>query len=93
VQFWATGSIPNTQVLRGHLSHVLDRLSGRVRVRPTLQLEGYDDIFAIGDVANTKVSQWAGHIAAHISFTRYFPSRMASKLTPRERTQPLQPKM
>jgi len=47
----ATGNTPNSESLRDFFSTALTP-AGYVKVRPTLQLEGYGNIFCFGDIAD-----------------------------------------
>lgn len=54
--FFATGASPNNAAfMSGPLA--IDPSNGRLRVRPTLQVESYDNIFAIGDISSTTDSK------------------------------------
>ncbi|OAA60486.1 Pyridine nucleotide-disulfide oxidoreductase, NAD-binding domain protein [Niveomyces insectorum RCEF 264] len=48
----AFGVTPSAQFVPAHMLDTSEANKGRVRTRPTLQAEGYDDIFVAGDVAN-----------------------------------------
>ncbi|GAA6005150.1 NAD(P)/FAD-dependent oxidoreductase [Rhodotorula paludigena] len=51
--FVAHGNAPNTGLVRDFDASALDEKK-RVRVRPSLQLENYDNIFAVGDITDVK---------------------------------------
>jgi selenide,water dikinase len=52
---WATGAAPAPLVASSPLPH---DAAGFVRVRPTLQVVGHDDIFAAGDCASVEGAPW-----------------------------------
>jgi apoptosis-inducing factor 2 len=45
------GAKVNNEYLRAHFTEQLDR-QGRVKVNPQMQVEGYSNIFAVGDITN-----------------------------------------
>ena len=49
--YWCIGLKPNTEIFNANFSDKLDE-HGRVRVTSTLQVEGSDFIYALGDCAN-----------------------------------------
>ncbi|KAH8829387.1 hypothetical protein DL96DRAFT_1814616 [Flagelloscypha sp. PMI_526] len=54
----ARGPKPNTALLHGSpFSSALTK-SGTVKVKPTLQVEGFDNVFAIGDIIEWKEQKW-----------------------------------
>jgi selenide,water dikinase len=52
---WATGAAPPSLVASSPLPH---DAAGFVRVRPTLQVIGHDDVFASGDCASVDGAPW-----------------------------------
>jgi len=60
------GSVLNNQFLRPHLANVLDE-QGFVKVNPQLQVEGFQNIFCIGDLNNFKETKVALHAEKHAS--------------------------
>lgn len=52
---WATGAAPLSFLAAAPLPHDAE---GFVRVRPTLQVEGHDDLFAAGDCASIPTAPW-----------------------------------
>jgi selenide,water dikinase len=52
---WATGAAPLSFLAAAPLPH---DAAGFVRVRPTLQVEGHDDLFAAGDCASILTAPW-----------------------------------
>lgn len=63
---WCTGGRPNTAYMRPHLDHALDA-HGRVRVQPTLQVEGHETLFALGDITDLDENKMAWHVGGHIA--------------------------
>ena len=66
----ATGGKVNTDLLKGLVPNLIS--SNGVKVKPTFQLEGHDNIFALGDVANlpeqkqvAKVSSLDSYVNEH----------------------------
>ncbi|CAG8499022.1 9468_t:CDS:2 [Paraglomus occultum] len=59
VQLVATGIHVNSGLVGTLNSQLIEADTGLVRVRPTLQLEGYDRIFALGDITNVKETKMA----------------------------------
>jgi NADH dehydrogenase FAD-containing subunit len=51
VIFLASGLTPNSEFMRPHMSHTLDE-SGYIRVNPYLQVDGFSNVFALGDVSS-----------------------------------------
>jgi len=65
--FFCPGSKPNTDCVKQHFGDKLDE-HGRIKVNPFLQVEGCENIFAIGDCANIpegKLSLFTTYQAAH----------------------------
>jgi len=58
------GSQLNNQFLRANLANVLDE-EGFVKVNPQLQVEGFQNIFCIGDLNNFKETKVALHAEKH----------------------------
>jgi selenide,water dikinase len=52
---WATGAAPQDLLARSPLPLTAD---GFVRIRPTLQVVGHDDLFAVGDCAALDAAPW-----------------------------------
>eukprot|EP00270_Netrium_digitus_P011535 TRINITY_DN3678_c0_g1_i1.p1 TRINITY_DN3678_c0_g1~~TRINITY_DN3678_c0_g1_i1.p1 ORF type:complete len:354 (+),score=58.80 TRINITY_DN3678_c0_g1_i1:359-1420(+) len=61
--FIATGRTPDTSWLAGNFSEVIDQ--GRVKVDSNLRVEGYSNIFAIGDITNIKEMKQGYLATAH----------------------------
>ncbi|KAH3742912.1 serine/threonine kinase [Pelomyxa schiedti] len=57
------GPVPNTDYAKKHFGHVMDR--GRLKVNPYMQLEGYENIFVAGDIANIREEKLAERALAH----------------------------
>ena len=64
IWFKCFGGGPSSDYLAGNLRDLVDP-SGHIRVAPTLQLEGVDRVFAIGDVTNLPESKRAGVTRMH----------------------------
>ncbi|GAA5874581.1 hypothetical protein JCM1840_002236 [Sporobolomyces johnsonii] len=62
--FLAFGNTPNTSLLTAFDPSTLDA-SHRVKVRPTLQVAGYDNLFAIGDITDIPESKLAAFAQHH----------------------------
>ena len=63
----ATGfHVPTQYATRGILQHARDA-RGFIRVQPTLQVEGHANIFAAGDVTNTRESKQFAVMRGHVS--------------------------
>jgi apoptosis-inducing factor 2 len=60
------GATPTTDYLAGSLA-VARSANGQVRVRPTLQVEGHANVFAVGDVTDVAESKRAGAALRHAS--------------------------
>jgi NADH dehydrogenase FAD-containing subunit len=67
--YLAVGTKPNSEFLRKHLSSVLDD-KGFINVDPCLKVSGFNNMHALGDVANTnspKLGYIAGEQADYLS--------------------------
>ncbi|GAA5899569.1 hypothetical protein JCM5296_006947 [Sporobolomyces johnsonii] len=62
--FLAFGNTPNTSLLSTFDPSTLDA-SHRVKVRPSLQLTGYDNLFAVGDITDIPESKLFAHAHNH----------------------------
>ncbi|CEQ40677.1 SPOSA6832_02334, partial [Sporobolomyces salmonicolor] len=62
--FLAFGNTPNTSLLSAFDPSTLDA-SHRVKVQPSLQLTGYDNLFAIGDITDIPESKLFAHAQNH----------------------------
>jgi hypothetical protein len=88
--FNCTGSKPNTAFLRKHFSDVLDE-QGRVKVTPTLQVEGHTNVFAAGDVTAIVEEKLSSAALAHaqvlakniIALASGTPAKMRSYTPPK----------
>ena len=56
------GMVPNTEFLKEHLSDTLDK-KGLVKVDSSMKVEGFDNLFALGDSSNLDVSKH-GYLAS-----------------------------
>jgi len=63
--FVCTGAKPNTSFLRNHFEGVIDDQK-RVKVNPYFQIEGHQNIFALGDITNIPEVKLAFVIEAHV---------------------------
>eukprot|EP00026_Physarum_polycephalum_P009792 Phypoly_transcript_09928.p1 GENE.Phypoly_transcript_09928~~Phypoly_transcript_09928.p1 ORF type:complete len:366 (-),score=65.46 Phypoly_transcript_09928:121-1218(-) len=61
----ATGVVPNSESLRSFFGTALSP-AGYVKVRGTLQLEGFGNIFAFGDIADLDQPKMAANLKAQI---------------------------
>jgi len=59
----ATGSSPNNEWIASSLGADVLAKSGYVNVKPTLQVNGYDNIFALGDMIEWKEQKQIGKIS------------------------------
>lgn len=66
--FWFTGATVNNNVLQKNFSDLLDE-SGHVKVNSLLQVEGHENIFAIGDVNNVKEAKMGYFAGAQADLT------------------------
>lgn len=66
LKIMATGNTPNSEALRPFFGTALTP-SGYVKVRPTLQLEGFGNIFAFGDIADSEHAKMAANIKGQIA--------------------------
>ncbi|EGG21756.1 putative apoptosis inducing factor [Cavenderia fasciculata] len=67
--FWSIGNKTNNEYLQTHFATQLDQ-AGRIKVNGSLQVEGHDNVFAIGDITNVdelKTSYNAAYHAAVVS--------------------------
>jgi apoptosis-inducing factor 2 len=62
---WCIGGRPNTQYMQPHLSGLLDE-NQRIKVKPSLQLEGHSKLFALGDITNLQENKMAWYTMAHV---------------------------
>jgi len=62
----AGNEAPNTEMFQHDLASVLAP-NGYIKVRPTLQVEGHDNIFAVGDCAALTVGKLAANLPAQIT--------------------------
>ncbi|GAA5874585.1 hypothetical protein JCM1840_002237 [Sporobolomyces johnsonii] len=62
--FLAFGNTPNTSLLSAFDPSILDA-SHRVKVQPSLQLTGYDNLFAVGDITDIPESKLFAHAQNH----------------------------
>jgi NADH dehydrogenase FAD-containing subunit len=62
---WCTGGRPATGYLDAHFGQVLDA-DRRVRVTPELRVEGFDRLFALGDITDLPENKMAWHVAGHV---------------------------
>jgi len=64
---WATGLKPNTRFLKGtFLEKTLDN-KGFIKTRNTFQVEGYDNIFALGDITAFPIGKMAANVVRQTS--------------------------
>lgn len=61
----ARGNVPNTGFIGSSLGSTALTRAGNVKVRPTLQLQDYDDIFAAGDIIDWNEQKQAAKTTAH----------------------------
>jgi Pyridine nucleotide-disulphide oxidoreductase len=61
------GGVPNTQAFHAHFGDALGP-RGYIKVRSTLQMEGYDHIFAIGDIADVPQNKVICHSPIYFFF-------------------------
>ncbi|RUS22705.1 hypothetical protein BC937DRAFT_87687 [Endogone sp. FLAS-F59071] len=59
LQFVSFGVVPNSGIVSDLDPNLINPETRSIRVRPTLQLPGYDNIFALGDVADTDETKLA----------------------------------
>ncbi|KAF2073244.1 hypothetical protein CYY_005441 [Polysphondylium violaceum] len=64
--FYCIGNTVNNQTLTTHFSNVIDQ-QGRIKVNKSLQVEGYSNIFAIGDVNNVPELKTSFNAGFHAS--------------------------
>jgi len=81
VMLCCIGGRPNTEYLRAHFSDRLDA-EGRVRVTPQLLMEGENNVFALGDIADLKENKMALHVAGQLSVAEANIRAIASGRTP-----------
>lgn len=62
----ATGGRVNSQILEGFLP-ASEISSGGVKVRPTFQVNGHDNVFVIGDLADLPEQKQAAKVPGHVS--------------------------
>jgi NADPH-dependent 2,4-dienoyl-CoA reductase/sulfur reductase-like enzyme len=66
VTFFTTGGRPNTDFLQSSLGKAID-VTGFINVNAHMQVQGYTDIFAIGDVTNLRETKTAyGAASQHV---------------------------
>jgi thioredoxin reductase len=67
IQFVAIGAKPNTSLIKTLNGVLVDENTILVKVKPTLQvdLDGYNHLFAIGDITNVPETKLAFRAALH----------------------------
>jgi len=60
----ATGPVPNTGFIKRNLPKILDD-KNHIRVEPTLQVTGFDNLFSGGDCSNAPVEKLAFNSSVH----------------------------
>jgi len=63
--FHCVGAKVNNEPLKKNFSHLLD-VYGRLKVNPNLQVEGFRNIFALGDITNLPELKMAVNIHKHV---------------------------
>lgn len=58
---WCVGGKPNTEYMKKYMSSVLNN-KGQIKVKPTLQVVGCQNIFALGDITDLDENKMAWHI-------------------------------
>ncbi|KAL0564788.1 hypothetical protein V5O48_017250 [Marasmius crinis-equi] len=61
------GGRPNTDLIRASLGEGVLTETGLVKVKPTLQLEGRSNVFAVGDIVNWSEQKTAMKALAHVA--------------------------
>eukprot|EP01132_Coremiostelium_polycephalum_P008524 gene8524-10479_t len=62
--FWCLGNRPNSEALRANFSEVIDHM-GYMKVNEHMQVEGFQNIFAIGDITNVSELKTAYNALFH----------------------------
>eukprot|EP01133_Synstelium_polycarpum_P005677 gene5677-6557_t len=75
--FWCLGTKLNSEAYQVGFADKMTE-HGRLRVNPTLQVEGYENIFAIGDITNIEELKTAYNAAYHANVTAKNISILAS---------------
>lgn len=89
LQFVSFGVVPNSDIVSNLDPSLINPESHSIRVRPTLQLPGYDNIFALGDVADTDETKLAFRAGMHadivakniLALTKKAPLKDYKKIT------------
>ena len=62
---WCVGGKPNTAYMRAYFPSTLNA-AGRIQVMPDLRVNGFDTLFALGDITDLDENKMAWHINGHV---------------------------